>query len=119
MSDPFAPPTAEERDHRRADLLHRAALVQADGWDDYRATWSTGEVVAVAALLGAHDELTALDETLQTAWERWAFDLWGLAGGQSDVDDDCRATRRWFLETATELSASTPPEIEERRFGAL
>lgn len=49
------------------------------------------------------DELAAIDETLQSAWSRWAFDLWGLAGGQADVDNDCRATRRWFLDTAKEL----------------
>jgi hypothetical protein len=39
----------------------------------------------------------------KTAWARWAFDLWGLADGQADVDDDCRGTRRWFIDTARAL----------------
>ena len=38
--------------------------------DEYRAKWSTGEVV-VAALLGDHDILGEFDETLQSAWARW------------------------------------------------
>ena len=101
--DPFAPPTDQDRERRRADLLNRAAMVRANGWDRYRAVWSTGEVVGVAALLGAHDELATQQETLQSAWSRWAFDLWGIGGGQADVDNDCRATRRWFLDTAKEL----------------
>ena len=36
----------------------------------------------MAALLGDHDILGEFDESLQTAWARWAFDLWGLADGQ-------------------------------------
>ncbi len=31
---------------------------------------------------------------------RQAFDLGGLADGQADVDDNCRETRRWFIDTA-------------------
>lgn len=57
MSDTFfSPPTDEDRASRCADLLNRAALVRANGWDRYRAVWSTGEVVGVAALVGAHDD---------------------------------------------------------------
>ena len=74
--------------------------VLSHGWEDYRAAWSAGEVVGVAALLGDHDILAEFDESLQTAWARWAFDLWGLADGQADVDDNCRETRRWFIDTA-------------------
>ena len=33
-----------DRDRRRADLINRARLVRAHGWDDYRAVWSSGEV---------------------------------------------------------------------------
>lgn len=47
----FSRPTDAERDRRRADLLQRAELVRTRGWDDYRAVWSTGEIVGVAALL--------------------------------------------------------------------
>ncbi len=38
----FSPPTDADRERRRADRLHRAELVRARGWDDYRAVWSTG-----------------------------------------------------------------------------
>ena len=37
-------PTLTET-RRRADLINRARLVRAHGWDDYRAVWSSGEVV--------------------------------------------------------------------------
>jgi hypothetical protein len=99
----FSSPTDAERERRRDDLLHRAELVRARGWSDYKAVWSTGEVVGVAALLGDDEILGELDETLQTAWARWAFDLWGLTDGQADVDDNCKQTRRWFMETARAL----------------
>ena len=99
----FSRPTDDERERRRGDLLHRAELVRTHGWDDYGAVWSTGEVVGVAALLGDHDILGGLDETLQSVWARWAFDLWGLTDGQADVDDNCKMTRRWFIETARGL----------------
>jgi hypothetical protein len=99
----FSRPTNAERERRRADLLHRAQLVRAHGWDNYRAVWSTGEVVGVAALLGDRDVLGEFDETLQTVWARWAFDLWGLTDGQADVDENCKLTRRWFIEAAGAL----------------
>ena len=99
----FSRPTDAERDRRRADLLQRAELVRTRGWDDYRAVWSTGEIVGVAALLGDHEILHDFDETLQSVWARWAFDLWGLADGQADVDDNCKQTRRWFIDTAQAL----------------
>ena len=57
----------------------------------------------VAALLGDHDILAEQGETLQSVWARWAFDLWGLIDGQADVDDNCKQTRRWFIETACAL----------------
>ena len=99
----FSRPTDADRDQRRAELLRRAELVRARGWDDYRAVWSTGEVVGVAALLGDHDILAEQDETLQSVWARRAFDLWALIDGQADVDDNCKQTRRWFIETACAL----------------
>ena len=99
----FSRPTDADRDQRRAELLRRAKLVRARGWDDYRAVWSTGEVVGLAALLGDHDILAEQGETLKSVWARWAFDLWGLIDGQADVDDNCKQTRRWFIETACAL----------------
>lgn len=67
--------------------------------------WSTGEVIGVAVLLGEQGELTALGETVLSALERWAFDLWGLNGGQADVDNACEATRQWFLDAANEFES--------------
>ncbi len=44
-------------EHRRDDLVARSRAVRADGWDNYRYVWSTGEVVAVAYLLDSRDVL--------------------------------------------------------------
>lgn len=111
----LAGPTDEDRVRLRADLFSRAALVRANGWKPYRALWSTGEVIGVAALLGEHGELAALDETVQSAWERWAFDLWGMGRGQADVDNGCEATRRWFLAAAYEFAGQEA--VSERSEG--
>jgi hypothetical protein len=99
----FSRPTDAERPRRRGDLLHRARLVRAHGWNDYRAVWSTGEVGGVAALLGDDGILGELGKTLQSVWARWAFDLWGVTDGQADVNDNCKQTRRWFMDTASAL----------------
>ena len=96
----FTRPTEADRDRRRTDLVARAGLIRAYGWADYRGVWSTGEVVAVAALLGDHAVLDELGETLQSVWARWAFELWGMTDGQADVDAGCRQTHRWFIDTA-------------------
>lgn len=99
----FAGPTDEDRARLRADLLARAAQVRASSWEQYRGIWSTGQVIGVAAVLEEHAELAALGETEQSALERWAFDLWGLDGGQADADNDCAATREWFRDAASEF----------------
>lgn len=106
MSRLFAGPTEEDRARIRADLLARASQVQVGGWAPYRAVWSTGEVVGVAALLADHGELMTLGESLLSVWERWAFDLWGLTNGQADVDNNCECTREWFLDAAREIASS-------------
>lgn len=106
LSRLFAGPTNEDRARMRADLMARAVQVQVGGWAPYRRVWSTGEVIGVAALMGDHGELMALGETVQSAWERWAFDLWGLNDGQADVADDCERTREWFLDTAAGIASS-------------
>lgn len=95
----FPRPTDDERLRRRADMLLRAAIVRRYGWEDYRYQWSTGEVLAVAALLGDEDIISDLGETFQTVYRRWAYDLWGMADAQADEADDLRATRNWFGET--------------------
>lgn len=82
---------------RRADeLVHRANLVRRVGWDEYRDIWSCGEVIGTALVLGDDAELRRCGETTISALERWAFDLWGVIGGQSDVDAGLARTRAWF-----------------------
>jgi hypothetical protein len=111
LSRLFAGPTDEDRARLRADLLVRAGQVRANGWERYRGLWSTGEVIGVALLQGDHGELVALGETLQSALERWAFDLWGLDRGQADVDNGCEATGEWFVDAAYEFAAD--PELRQ------
>ena len=103
MGDVFRRPTDEDRARRAADLLHRAGLARTYGWDEYRSVWSTGEVAGVAALLGRDDVLAGIGETVQSTWERWAFDLWGVDDGQADVAAGCPATRDWFAATEDQL----------------
>ena len=110
----FPRPSDDDRMRRRADLLLRAASVRRWGWDDYRYQWSTGEVVAVAALLGDGDILSDMGETLQTAYRRWAYDLWGMADAQDDEAIELRATRKWFNETAADIDRTVnDPEFEQ------
>jgi hypothetical protein len=110
----FPRPSDDDRMRRRADLLLRAASVRRWGWDDYRYQWSTGEVVAVAALLGDSDVLSDMGETLQTAYRRCAYDLWGMVDAQADEAADLRATRKWFSETAADIErAFNDPEFEQ------
>jgi hypothetical protein len=103
LADLFPRPSDDSSEHRRADLAHRAQLVRENGWAPYEALWCTGEVVGVAALLNDVEQLRRMGETLQTAWERWAFDLWGMVDGRADVDAGCRHTRRWFMRAAETL----------------
>jgi hypothetical protein len=91
-------------------------MLMANQWSHHpgrrhQGVWSTGEVIGVAVLLGSHGELAAFGESLQSALSRWAFDLWGLDGGQADVDTGCEATRQWFLDAANELD--TNAELRE------
>jgi len=110
----FPCPSDDDRLRRRADLLLRAASVRRWGWDDYRYQWSTGEVVAVAALLGDDDILSDMGETLQTAYSRWAYDLWGIGDAQADEAVELRATRKWFNEAAADIDRTVnDPEFEQ------
>lgn len=104
LSHLLAGPTDEDRAQLRAELLARAALVCANGWESYRGIWSTGEVVGVAVVLADHAELAAFGETEQSALERWAFDLWGLQRGPADIKNGCRGTREWFQDAAYDLA---------------
>jgi hypothetical protein len=92
----FEPPDQYQLARHADDLIHRADLVRGHGWDDYRHRWSCGEVVGAALVLGDDDELQRRGETTVSALERWAFHLWGITGGLSDVDTGLQRTRAWF-----------------------
>lgn len=93
----FEPPDQDQVTRHADDLMQRANLVRRDGWDEYRHVWSCGEVIGTALILGDDDaELQLCGETRISALERWAFDLWGLTAGQSDVDAGLQRTRAWF-----------------------
>ncbi|MFF7944796.1 hypothetical protein ACFZC5_34320 [Nocardia gamkensis] len=102
---PLAPPSGAERAARRTDLLSRARRVRADGWDDYRYTWSTGEVLAVA-LLDDREILAECDEIRDSVLRRWAYDLYGIRGGRTEVQAGCPQTSAWFRDTAAELATA-------------
>ncbi|SLI19446.1 Uncharacterised protein [Mycobacteroides abscessus subsp. abscessus] len=84
---------------RRNDLVARCRAVQAHGWDDYRYTWSSGEVAAVAYLLNSKEVLNDVAETNDAVLRTWAYSLWGRRGGEPDSAAGCPRTRQWFQET--------------------
>lgn len=92
----FDPPDKDQLARRADDLIRRCRLVRRHGWSDYRHRWSCGEVLGAALVLGDDAELQRRGETTISALERWAFDLWGLTGGQSDVETGFRRTRACF-----------------------
>ncbi len=96
MSSIFEPPDPAQLTRHADDLIRRASLVRRDGWDQYRHLWSRGEVIGTALVLSDDAELHRCSETTISALERWAFDLWGITGGQSDVDSGLLRTRAWF-----------------------
>ncbi|WP_205874831.1 hypothetical protein [Mycobacterium camsae] len=98
MSDdwPLFESPDENKLARHADLIHRAQLVSRDGWGRYRRLWSCGEVIGTALVLGDDAELQRCGETRHSALERWAFDLWGMTGGQADAEAGLLRTQAWF-----------------------
>lgn len=100
---------------RKEDLLRRAALVTVAGWDHFRYQWSTGEVLGTALVLRDADEILRWGETVASVLSRWAFDLWGIDGGQTDVDAGCPTTLAWFDSLHSELTRkrSTPATTEK------
>lgn len=96
MSSIFEPPDQDQVARHADDLNRRASLVRRDGWDQFRHLWSRGEVIGTALVLSDDTELHRCGETTISALERWAFDLWGITGGQSDVDSGLPRTRAWF-----------------------
>jgi hypothetical protein len=92
----FEPPDKDQLARYANDLIHRANLVRKDGWDQYRHVWSRGEVIGTALILGDDAELQRCGETTISALERWAFDLWGMTGGQADTNAGLPRTLAWF-----------------------
>lgn len=92
----FEPPDPDQVTRHADDLIHRANLVQRNGWDEYRHIWSCGEVIGTALVLGDDVEIQRCGETTISALERWAFDLWGITGGEADTDVGLQRTRAWF-----------------------
>jgi len=92
----FESPDKDQLGRHADDLIHRANMVGKDGWDEYRHVWSCGEVIGTALVMSDDAELQRCGETTSSALKRWAFDLWGITGGQSDVDAGLPRTRAWF-----------------------
>lgn len=96
MSSIFDPPDQGQVTRHADDLMQRANLVRRDGWDQYRHLWSCGEAIGTALILGDDAELQRRGETTISVLERWAFRLWGITGGQSDIEAGLQRTRAWF-----------------------
>ena len=92
----FEPPSRDQLAQHADDLMYRAKLVRRYGWDEYRYLWSCGEVLGTALVLGDDAVLHRCGETMISALDRWAFDLWGITGGQADSDNGLARTRAWF-----------------------
>jgi hypothetical protein len=53
----------------------------------------------VAYLLDSRDVLTEMSEDENTVLPRWAYDLWGIRGGEADETAGLTRTRKWFMRT--------------------
>jgi hypothetical protein len=115
LTGAFGPLDDEQLQHRKEDLLRRATLVAEVGWDQLRYQWSTGEVLGTALVLHDRDEMLLWHETADSVLGRWAFDLWGIDGGQTDEDVGCPRTLGWFDSIRTELTSkrTTPATTKE------
>lgn len=103
----FAPPDKDQLARHADDLTRRADLVRRDGWGQYRHVWSRGEVIGTALVLSDDAELQRRGETTISALERWAYDLWGITGGQVDVDAGLPRTRAWFDSLPSDIPPTT------------
>lgn len=115
MSDdksPFEPLSQEQLARHALDLIHRASMVLTHGWEQYRDLWSSGEVLGAALILHDNAELHRCAETTTSALHRWAFDLWGINGGEADSNAGLPRTRDWFESVRAGmyfLSTPQPP----------
>lgn len=92
-----------KREGKLRDLRTRAKAVMTDGWDPYKYTWSTGEVVQVAYLLSDSELLAEFGETEADVVSRTAFDLFGVTGGAEDRDGQFVRTIQWLEQARTAI----------------
>jgi hypothetical protein len=92
----FEPPDHDQLARQADDLTHRADLVLRHGWDEYQHLWSSGEVLGTALVLDDEAELQRCGETPVSALDRWAYNLWGITGGEADATAGLPRTRAWF-----------------------
>lgn len=105
----FQPPNQDQLARHAEDLMHRVDLVLRHGWDEYRHLWSCGEVLGTALIVGDDAELQRQGETTVSALDRWAFDLWGITGGQADTDTGLPRTRAWFESVRAHVDLPCTP----------
>ncbi|MFC9894688.1 hypothetical protein ACFVMC_13445 [Nocardia sp. NPDC127579] len=96
-------PSDAERAAVGTTLLERARLVRAHGWDDYRGTWTEGELAGVAYLLGDTALLEELGEPEGSVLTRFAGELYGFHGARKDIAAGLVDTQAWFAGIRKQL----------------
>lgn len=96
----------EKRERKAHDLVGRAHAVRAAGWEPYKLTWSTGEVVQVAFLLRDGAVLEEFGESAADVISRTAFDLYGVTGGAEDRDAGFTKTTAWLDQVRTTITTT-------------
>lgn len=99
-------PTDADRAALREDLVAKARAVRDEGWADYRAEWSPGQVAVVAYVLDDAEVLAELDENEGTVLSRFAADLFGFVGGRKDNEKGLVDTQAWFGTVRKALAGS-------------
>jgi hypothetical protein len=107
MDDPIdsylSGPDEAKRDQIRHDLISRARTIQRYGWADYRYVWPSGYVAGVAYLLQDDAVMREMGETEATVLSRYAYDLYGIRGGDRERAAEWADTHAWFDTARAEL----------------
>lgn len=98
-------PTDADRLALRKALVERALAVREHGWEDYRSTWSNGEIADVAYLLGETALLEELEEHEGSVLTRYAGNLYGFNGARKDIAAGLVGTQAWFTAARKELDS--------------
>ncbi|MEV6071937.1 winged helix-turn-helix domain-containing protein [Nocardia sp. NPDC052001] len=99
----YASPDDAERDDLRRRLVARAWKVREEGWEAYQLVWSAGEVAGIALILEDRPILAAAGESESTVLRRYAYDLFGVHGGQREEADGFPETYEWFEHARADL----------------